>query len=49
MESNRAQNDISYALYEELEGRLRVELYAESLYISINDSYTLQPHYLYSF
>ena len=33
MGSNRGQNDNSYALYEELEGRLRVDPYAEPPYI----------------
>ena len=33
MGSNRGQNDISYAMYEELEGRLRVDPYADPLYI----------------
>ena len=33
MGSNRGQNDISYAMYEELEGRLRVDPYAEPPYI----------------
>ena len=33
MGSNRGQNDISYAMYEELEGRLRVDPYADPPYI----------------
>ena len=33
MGNNRGQNDISYAMYEELEGRLRVDPYAEPPYI----------------
>ena len=33
MGSNRGQNDISYALYEELEGRLRVDPYPDPPYI----------------
>ena len=31
--SNKGQNDISYAMDEELEGRLRVDPYADPLYI----------------
>ena len=33
MGSNRGQNDISYAMYEELEGRLRVDPYPDPPYI----------------
>ena len=40
MGSNRGQNDISYAMYEELEGRLRVDPYAEPPYIYKRDD----PH-----
>ena len=40
MGSNRGQNDNSYALYEELEGRLRVDPYAEPPYIYKRDD----PH-----
>ena len=33
MGSDKGQNDISYAMYEEVEGRSRVDPYADPLYI----------------
>ena len=39
MGSNKGQNDISYAMYEELEGRSRLDLYAAPPYIYNEVSY----------